>query len=66
MRKSKALKMLGGHSATAAAIGITYQAVEKWPEVLSPRIADRVVAALARRHLSPEMLGESKAKKARA
>ena len=62
MRKSKAIKLLGGHAETAAAIGVTYQAVKKWPDVLSQRVADRVVAAIARKHLSPTILGESKRK----
>jgi hypothetical protein len=47
--KAKAIEMLGGTSKSAAqAIGCTVQAVNKWPEVLPPRIADRVVAAKTR------------------
>ena len=34
--------------AAARAIGCTYQAVDKWPDDLPPRIADRVQAALWR------------------
>lgn len=64
MRKSKALDLLGGSVASAAdAIGISYQAVDKWPDVLPDRIADRVVAAIARRHLPPEVLGERATKR---
>jgi hypothetical protein len=49
MEKLKAIELLGGTpSAAARAIGITPQAVNGWPDVLTPRIADRVVAALAR------------------
>ena len=49
MRKNKAIKLLGGSVASAAqAIGVTYQAVDKWPDVLPQRIADRVQAALWR------------------
>lgn len=49
MRKSEALKLLGGTPAAAAsAIGITPQAVYAWPEELPPTIADRVLAALYR------------------
>jgi hypothetical protein len=60
MRKAKAIEILGGSIASAAdEIGISYQAVEKWPDPLPPRIADRVVAAVARRHLSPKLLGEA-------
>lgn len=49
MNKSDAIEILGGSvSAAAKAIGISYQAVAKWPDVLTPRIADRVVAAQSR------------------
>jgi hypothetical protein len=49
MQKSEAIKLLGGSIAAAAeAIGITYQAVDKWPDELPSRIADRVHAALWR------------------
>lgn len=49
MRKEKAIQLLGGDISSAAkAIGISYQAVKKWPEVLSPAVSDRVVAALAK------------------
>lgn len=55
MDKSKAIELLGGTVATAAVmVGVSYQAVEKWPDVLPPRIADRVVAAIARN--KPELL----------
>lgn len=53
MDKQQAIQLLGGSIAEAARqIGISYQAVLKWPDVLSPRIADRVVAALARQKAS--------------
>jgi hypothetical protein len=49
MEKIKAIKALGGSvKAAAEAIGITVQAVYDWPPVLSPRITDRVAAALQR------------------
>lgn len=58
MHKSKAIELLGGSVAAAAnAIGVTYQAVDKWPEILPDRIADRVLAAQARKHLPPELIG---------
>jgi hypothetical protein len=58
MQKAKAIELLGGSVSTAAAlIGITYQAVEKWPDPLPDRICDRVLAALARKHLPPELIG---------
>ena len=55
MLKTKAIELLGGSiSAAAEAIGISYQAVNQWPEDLPPRIADRVYAALARKNM-PEL-----------
>lgn len=49
MHKAEAIEKLGGTIAAAAsAIGVTYQAVDKWPEVLPPRIVDRVQAAMWR------------------
>jgi molybdenum-dependent DNA-binding transcriptional regulator ModE len=50
MFKQKAIELLGGSiTAAAEAIGITYQAVNKWPEQLPPRIEDRVMAAISRK-----------------
>lgn len=58
MLKSKAIELLGGTVTSAAeAIGITYQGVEKWPDELPDRIADRVVAAIARKHLPAALIG---------
>lgn len=51
MKKTHALALLGGPAAAADKLGISYQAVTKWPDVLPPRIADRVVAAVARQHM---------------
>lgn len=52
MLKTKAIELLGGTiPAAAEAIGISYQAVNQWPETLPDRIADRVYAALARKKL---------------
>ena len=49
MLKTKAIELLGGSiSAAAKAIGVSYQAVDKWPDVLPDRIVDRVQAALWR------------------
>ena len=49
LTKTKALELLGGTTKSAAqAIGCTVQAVNKWPDVLSARIADRVIAAQTR------------------
>jgi hypothetical protein len=52
MLKTKAIELLGGSTASAAeAIGVTYQAVDKWPDDLPSRIVDRVIAALVKRKL---------------
>ena len=49
MLKTQAIELLGGTIPAAAdAIGVSYQAVDKWPDELPPRIADRVQAALWR------------------
>jgi transposase len=49
MKKETAIELLGGTVTEAAqAIGISYHAVYRWPDVLTPRISDRVQAALAR------------------
>lgn len=58
MLKSKAILILGGsQKAAAAAVGVSISAVSQWPDVLPDRIADRVLAALARKHLPPELIG---------
>lgn len=59
MKKLKAIQLLGGtHALAAAEIGISASAVSQWPEELPSRITDRVLAALARKHLPPHLLGE--------
>lgn len=58
MRKSWALEQLGGSVTTAAAAcRVSASAVTQWPEELPDRIADRVLAAIARKHLPPELTG---------
>lgn len=58
MKKSDAIRLLGGTPSSAAkAIGISASAVSQWPEELPATIADRVQAAIARAHLPPEVLG---------
>ncbi|RZI62343.1 MAG: hypothetical protein EOP37_03305 [Rubrivivax sp.] len=52
MDKALAIAALGGTNAAAAkAIGISVQAVGQAPAKLPPRIADRYLAAIARREL---------------
>lgn len=51
MKKTDAIQKLGGTKAAAAkAVGISYQAVDKWPEELPTRIRQRVQAAFVREH----------------
>jgi DNA-binding transcriptional regulator YdaS (Cro superfamily) len=58
MTKDDAIKLLGGTAASAARlIGISPSAVSLWPVELTPAIADRVQAAIARQLLPPEKLG---------
>jgi len=58
MDKSRAIELLGGSVASAAdAVGVSVQAVSQWPDPLPQRIEDRVLAALARKHLGPELIG---------
>lgn len=60
MLKTKAIELLGGSIVAAAdAVGVSYQAVNQWPDELPARIADRVLAVLARRHLPKELIGEA-------
>lgn len=52
MKKTEAIEQLGGSIAAAAkAIGVSYQAVNQWPQDLPTRIVDRVQAALYRKQL---------------
>lgn len=53
MLKSEAIDLLGGDVATAAKVlGISYQAVDKWPDVLPLRISDRVLGVCMRRGIN--------------
>lgn len=59
MLKSKAIQMLGGStSAAAAGLGVSYQAIDKWPDVLPERIAKRVLGAVALQRY-PELAAEA-------
>jgi molybdenum-dependent DNA-binding transcriptional regulator ModE len=58
MHKSKAIEILGGTvSAAAEAMGVSYQAVDKWPDELPPRIAERVLGVVAKTRY-PELAAE--------
>lgn len=67
MRKSTALKLLGPTpAALAKEVGVSSSAVSQWPEELPPRIEDRVLAALARRHLPKALWQDAEAAEANA
>ena len=52
MFKTEAIELLGGSAVSAADLmGVTYQAVNKWPHQLPLRISDRVLGACVRRGL---------------
>ena len=54
--KAKAIDLLGGSiGAASKEIGVSYQAISKWPDVLPARIADRVLAAVARKKYGAEL-----------
>ena len=48
MKKADVVRLFGGVSATARALGITRQAVSQWREPLSERVCARAMLALAR------------------
>lgn len=60
MLKTQAIALLGGTPAEAAKeMRISPSAVSQWPDVLPPRLEDRVLAALARKHLPADLLREA-------
>lgn len=64
MTRDQAIALLGGTVTSAAAeIGVSYQAVNQWPDELPKRIEDRVLAALARKHLPKSLIGTKGAPK---
>lgn len=60
MKKVEAIELLGGSIAAAAeAVGVSYQAVNQWPENLTRRISDRIQAALYRKHADAQVQTET-------
>ena len=55
MDKLTALQIFNGVAGTAKAIGVSYQAVDGWPDPLPARIVDRITAAYARMHLKAQL-----------
>lgn len=65
MQKSKAIALLGGSTADAAkTLGVTYQAVAKWPEELPPGVVNRLIAfyVRSRKRVPAELLASATAK----
>lgn len=59
MNKSEAIELLGGTVTEAAkAIQIKSSAISQWPDVLPPRLQDRVIAACVRSRIAipPEFM----------
>lgn len=54
MLKSDAIELFGSKNATAKALGLTYQAVIMWPDVLTDPIIFRIVFHLIRLNRSKE------------
>ena len=67
MKKQTAIELLGGSVSSAAkTLGVSYQAVLKWPDVLPQRITQRVVGAavLSGSQQAIEMVAPSQQSKA--
>ena len=60
MNKKQAIAYFGGVCATARAIGISDAAVSQWPDELSPKISDRVIAAMVRNGMDVANFKEAK------
>lgn len=57
MKKAQALELFGGTvTATARALGITHSAVSQWEDELPRAVEERILAALARKHLPRRLL----------
>ncbi|MFA6180587.1 Cro/CI family transcriptional regulator [Acidithiobacillus sp.] len=57
MEKKEALRVFSTASALARAVGVTRSAVSQWPEKLTARVGDRVIAAALRSGINPEIFG---------
>lgn len=56
MLKAEAIRMFGGVTALANAVGVSRAAVYQWPEELPRPQADRVIAACVRHGIDPSPL----------
>jgi len=48
MEKKEIIKFFGSVTEAARVVGVSHVAVVQWPDVLPPRIADRVIGAMHR------------------
>lgn len=65
MTKAEAIALLGGTQCEAAArIGISAQAVQGWPAVLTDKLRDRVQAVLWREHVEQMLLQQRRLRRA--
>lgn len=55
MNKAKALSIFGGPAKTAEAVGVSTSAISQWPDQLPEILADRIIAAVARKE-SPALV----------
>lgn len=53
MKKVAVIRLFGSVSRTAAAVGVTPQAVSDWPDILTDAIADRVRGTCVRLGMKP-------------
>ena len=68
MMKDEAIALLGGSAVCAADLmGVTYQAINKWPSDLPHRISDRVLGVCVRNGIAiPRIYLEPKPRKTTA
>lgn len=64
MLKTKAVEIFETQARLARAVGVGGAAVSKWPDVLPPKIGDRVIAACVRAGIDPSPLLVSEIKEA--
>jgi len=56
MLKKIAVEMFETQARLARAVGVGTAAVSRWPDILPPRIGDRVIAACVRKGIDPTPL----------
>ena len=66
MNKAVIKDIWGSYAAAARAIGVSRSTVSQWPNELTPRLQDRVIAAALRagKRIPPEWLAPPKEKSA--